>query len=84
LRLIVAIGPDLFAKLRIANDDETPVLDIERRRRLDRGLEKFFHLLVAELVVGIEVFDGTAAVDRVEGVPALILICCCPVLTREL
>lgn len=57
--------PDFLAQFRVAQDHESPVLDVETGGRLNRGFEKLGLLFLSESVVGIELLDRAALVDGV-------------------
>ena len=71
-RLIVAGLADLLAQVGVVDDHETPMLDVETRRRLDRGLEQAVDLFLAEPMVRVELLDGAALVDGVEGIHGVV------------
>ena len=55
---------DLRPKFGITQNHEPPVLNIEAGRRLDRRFELLLFLGGGHFVIGVEMLDRAASVDR--------------------
>ncbi len=64
--VIAKLRSYFLPKLRVAHDDEPPMLYVEAGRGLNRRFEKLRFLFFGKAVVRVKVLDRAALVDRIE------------------